>query len=61
MSLISERRLYRARRGPYTDIPDPGGLLAERVDAIISSEYTKFKTIQEQAAAEKKEAASKPR
>jgi hypothetical protein len=55
MALLSERRLFCARRGPYAETTDAGGVLAERVDMIVSSEYNRFRAIQEQAAAERKD------
>lgn len=37
--LKHEQFLFMARAGPYEAVPDPGALLAERVESLVSQEH----------------------
>ena len=45
--LKHEKYLWMARAGPYAGLKDPGRMLAERVESLISKEHAKWTSIQE--------------
>jgi hypothetical protein len=45
-ALKHEKYLYFGKAGPYTGAASPGGLLAERVESLISQEESKWITTQ---------------
>lgn len=47
--LKREKYLYLAHAGDYASAKDPHGLLAERIEALVSQENAKWTTSQEQA------------
>jgi Protein of unknown function (DUF4231) len=47
-ALKREKYLYLAEAGPYAAIANPRALLAERVEAIIAQENSKWVTLQQQ-------------
>jgi hypothetical protein len=47
--LRHEKYLWLAKAGPYADAKDPGRLLAERVESLISTEHAKWVSAQEKA------------
>jgi len=51
--LKHEKYLYYARAGPYLCAENPDVLLAERIEAHISTEHAKWTVDQKQAGAEK--------
>jgi hypothetical protein len=46
-SLKREKYLFLAAAGPYAGVSNPGALLAERIEALISQEAAKWVTTQE--------------
>jgi hypothetical protein len=49
--LKHEKFLHLARAGPYASASDPGVLLAERVESLVSREHAKWVASQEKAEA----------
>jgi hypothetical protein len=57
--LKHEKYLYYAKAGPYLKAENPDALLAERIEALVSTEHAKWISDQERAGAAKpKEAES---
>ena len=46
-ALLQEKYLYLANAGPYTVVANPTPFLAERIQAIMSQENTKWMSVQE--------------
>jgi Protein of unknown function (DUF4231) len=53
-ALRHEKYLFLAKAGPYTGANDPGALLAERVESLVSQENTKWTATQVSAEPAKK-------
>ncbi len=51
-ALKHEKYLYLAQAGPYRGVRDPGAVLAERIEGLISQEHAKWASSREEAAAE---------
>lgn len=47
--LKHEKYLWLAKAGPYADTKDPDGLLADRIESLISVEHAKWISTQERA------------
>ena len=47
-ALKHEKFSYVAKAPPYKDIPDSHGLLAERIESLISQEHAKWASVQQQ-------------
>lgn len=47
-ALKHERYLYLAGAGPYAGLSDPGPLLAERVESMVSQEHAKWASTQQE-------------
>jgi hypothetical protein len=52
--LKHEKYLYYAKVGPYLNADNPDALLAERIEALISTEHAKWVPDQKQAGTEKR-------
>ncbi len=50
-SIESEKHLYLAAAGPYSDAPRPPALLAERLEELLSGEVSAWTTEQREASA----------
>jgi hypothetical protein len=50
-SIESEKHLYLAAAGPYSDAPRPPALLAKRLEELLSSEVSAWSTEQREASA----------
>ena len=50
-SIESEKHLYLAAAGPYSDAPRPPALLAERLEELLSSEVSTWTTEQRETSA----------
>lgn len=48
-SLKHEKYLYLAKAGPYAAAAEPHGLLAERIESLVSQEHAKWASAQETA------------
>jgi Protein of unknown function (DUF4231) len=48
-ALKHEKYLFLARAGPYAAAANPGALLAERIESLVSQEHAKWASTQEQA------------
>ena len=48
-ALKHEKYLWAATAGPYAAVENPHALLAERIEAVISQEHTKWVSIRDQA------------
>jgi hypothetical protein len=59
-ALKHEKFLYLAKAGPYIDNGNADSLLAERVEALISQEHTKWVSAEEQAARKVQKGSSTP-
>jgi hypothetical protein len=46
-SLKHEKYLYLAKAGPYAPARNPHGLLAERVEALVSQEHSRWISVEE--------------
>ena len=49
-ALKHEKYVYLAIAGPYTSVPDPRALLAERIESTVSQEHAQWASIQQQSA-----------
>ena len=47
-ALKHEKYTYLGKAPPYTNIPDPHALLAERVESLVSQEHAKWASVQQQ-------------
>ena len=48
-ALKHEKYTYLANAGPYAGVPDPHGLLAERVESLVSQEHAQWSSFQQQS------------
>lgn len=46
-ALKHEKYTYLAKAGPYAGVADPHGLLAERVESLVSQEHAQWTSIQQ--------------
>jgi hypothetical protein len=53
-ALRSELFLYRTRAGPYSKTSDPQALLAERSNALVSAENSRWQAMQESTTTKEK-------
>ena len=51
-ALKHEKFVYLAKAGPYTNVPDPYAMLAERVESTVSQEHAQWASVQQQATKE---------
>jgi hypothetical protein len=47
-ALKHEKYTYLGAAPPYANVPDPHGLLAERVESLVSQEHAKWASVQQQ-------------
>lgn len=47
-ALKHEKYVYLAQAGPYAGVADPHGLLAERIESLVSQEHAQWSSIQQQ-------------
>ena len=47
-SLKHEKFTYLGKASPYTNVPDPHALLAERIESLVSQEHAKWASVQQQ-------------
>lgn len=47
-ALKHEKYTYLGKAAPYSNVPDPHALLAERVESLVSQEHAKWASIQQQ-------------
>src|SRR6267143_4155525 len=47
-SLKHEKYTYLGKASPYTNVPDPHALLAERIESLVSQEHAKWASVQQQ-------------
>jgi hypothetical protein len=53
-SLKHEKYTYLGKASPYTNVPDPHALLAERIESLVSQEHAKWASVQQQEPAKAK-------
>jgi hypothetical protein len=47
-SLKHEKYTYLGKASPYSNVPDPHALLAERIESLVSQEHAKWASVQQQ-------------
>ena len=47
-ALKHEKYTYLGKAAPYTNVPDPHALLAERIESLVSQEHAKWASTQQQ-------------